>query len=200
MRPRGTAPRARKTWDRRSAQAGDGARPMRRRHAGASESAGRPRAPDQLPVPSAGAERIERASRLQAARTGPEFRGMAPSSAVQRCARDRLESDRADRQTPYPRLRRRAALAELNRARDDPAPIADILRRTALAAYPRMEVASLSSGPWVTFLDARAKEGGFAGGAGRAIAEAPYRPVPPASGLPALARRWIRTDKTAGNA
>lgn len=60
---------------------------------------------------------------------------------------------------------RRAALAELDRAGDDPALIAEILRRTALKAYPRTDVASLTGERWLRFLDAHAKAGGFAGGA-----------------------------------
>ncbi|QIE55554.1 DUF4381 domain-containing protein [Pikeienuella piscinae] len=95
---------------------------------------------------------------------------------------------------------RRAALAELDRAGDDPALIAEILRRTALKAYPRTDVASLTGERWLRFLDAHAKAGGFAGGAGGAIVEAPYRPVSPTPGLAALARRWIRTHRAAGRA
>jgi Domain of unknown function (DUF4381) len=47
---------------------------------------------------------------------------------------------------------RRAALAELELAGDDPARIAGVLRRTALAAWPRVEVASLTGEDWPAFL------------------------------------------------
>jgi hypothetical protein len=90
---------------------------------------------------------------------------------------------------------RRAALAELNAAGDDPAAIADVLRRTALAAWPRERVASLSGRAWLQFLDATGG-GGFADGPGDALLAAPYREdAAPAPGLRDLAARWIRRHK-----
>ncbi len=87
---------------------------------------------------------------------------------------------------------RRAALEELERAGDDPAAIAVILRRAALAAWPRGDVASLSGDDWLRFLD-RTADAGFVGEPGSAIVTGPYRadgePVP---GLGALAAEWIR--------
>jgi hypothetical protein len=89
---------------------------------------------------------------------------------------------------------RRAALAELAAAGDDPARIAEILRRTALAAWPRERVASLTGRDWLAFLDATG--GGFAEGPGAALAVAPYRregaPVP---GLGQVAARWVRRHR-----
>jgi len=50
---------------------------------------------------------------------------------------------------------RRAALAVLGRAdaRSDPATISNILKRAALAAYPRDEVAALTGESWLQFLE-----------------------------------------------
>ncbi|WP_226575080.1 DUF4381 domain-containing protein [Acuticoccus sediminis] len=91
---------------------------------------------------------------------------------------------------------RRAALAELGAAGDDPSAIAAILRRTALAAWPRGEVASLSGEAWLAFLDATGGRGAFAGGPGRAILAAPYRrDAAPMPELIALAARWIRRHR-----
>jgi hypothetical protein len=89
---------------------------------------------------------------------------------------------------------RHAALAELDAAGDDPVAIADILRRTALAAWPRERVASLSGADWLRFLDATGGGGGFVDGPGAALVGAPYRSdaATPAPGLGALAARWVR--------
>jgi hypothetical protein len=88
---------------------------------------------------------------------------------------------------------RRAALAALASAGDDPVAIADILRRTALAAWPRERVAGLTGRDWLRFLDATGGDGAFADGPGAALADAPYRDelalVP---GLGAIAARWVR--------
>ncbi|WP_424929269.1 DUF4381 domain-containing protein [Amaricoccus tamworthensis] len=90
---------------------------------------------------------------------------------------------------------RRAALDELVQAGDDPVAVADVLRRTALAAWPRSKVAGLTGGDWLAFLDATG-DGRFSYGPGRAIVHAPYgrgaRPVP---GLGEAAKRWVRGHK-----
>jgi hypothetical protein len=94
---------------------------------------------------------------------------------------------------------RRAALAELHALapaleRGDPdtlAALERLLRRTALAAFPRAEVATLTGDAWLAFLDRTG--GGFAG-FGPALAAAPYAPAPPAvDGRAVLraARHWI---------
>lgn len=92
---------------------------------------------------------------------------------------------------------RRAALAELDAAGDDPVVIADILRRTALAAWPRERVASLSGADWLRFLDATGGGGAFVDGPGAALAGAPYRSdaAAPAPGLGALAARWVHRHR-----
>ena len=93
---------------------------------------------------------------------------------------------------------RRAALAELDEAGNDPAAMAELLRRTALAAYSRTEVASLNGPAWLAFLDESLGGSGFRSGPGHVLADAPYRPVthaPP--GLQDLTRRWIRHHRVA---
>lgn len=89
---------------------------------------------------------------------------------------------------------RRAALAELSRlTRDgeDPAQIAVLLKRTALAAFPRADVASLHGDSWLRFLDEHFPGDGFCHGAGQILATAPWRPAAPDPALTALARDWI---------
>lgn len=90
---------------------------------------------------------------------------------------------------------RRAALRMLSGAGDDPARIAEILRRTALAAYPRDQVASLFGSDWLGFLDRQIGGEAFRNGPGRAIASAPYRPTPPDAQLTRLAETWIRRHR-----
>jgi hypothetical protein len=94
---------------------------------------------------------------------------------------------------------RRAALAELHDlapalVADDPAALArlaTLLRRTALVAFPRAEVATLAGPDWLAFL---ARTGADFGPAGPALAAAPYTRPPAFDGKAALAaaRRWIR--------
>jgi hypothetical protein len=90
---------------------------------------------------------------------------------------------------------RRAALRELGAAAR-PEDVAEILKRTALAAYSRSDVAALSGDAWLRFLDATGKTSEFTRGPGRILIDAVYRatPVPDAekSSLVALCREWIR--------
>ena len=87
---------------------------------------------------------------------------------------------------------RQAALEDLAGAGENPAAIAAVLRRTALAAYPRRDVASLSGADWIKFLDRTADKPLFANGVGRALTQAPYTDDPaPATGLTQAARDWI---------
>jgi hypothetical protein len=90
---------------------------------------------------------------------------------------------------------RRAALAELAAAGDDPATIAEILRRTALAAWPRERVASLTGHDWLAFLDATGGSG-FTDGLGAALAVAPYRDGrATVAGLGEIAASWVRRHR-----
>ncbi|WP_157018882.1 DUF4381 domain-containing protein [Mesorhizobium xinjiangense] len=86
---------------------------------------------------------------------------------------------------------RRFAIRELDAARDDPAAIAAILRRTALAAYPRRDVAGLAGEDWLRFLDERVEGTDFLEGPGRLVAEAPYRSAKDDPALYRIARGWI---------
>ena len=89
---------------------------------------------------------------------------------------------------------RRAALAELQalpRGQDTPAQIAVLLKRTALAAYPRDQVAGLHGDSWLRFLDAHFPGDGFCTGPGQVLALAPWRPTADDPALTALAREWI---------
>ena len=92
---------------------------------------------------------------------------------------------------------RRAALAALAAAGDDPAAIADILRRTALVGFPRAQVAGLHGAGWLGFLDKTGSNTGFSGSdAGQALIMAPYTPQSPDARLPALAAEWIKSHRT----
>ncbi len=87
---------------------------------------------------------------------------------------------------------RRAALRELEQAGDDPAAIAAVLRRTALAAFPREKVAGLAGPDWLAFLDHTYHGTGFSGGSGKVFAAAPYQTLSPDPAAAQLARDWVR--------
>jgi Domain of unknown function (DUF4381) len=101
---------------------------------------------------------------------------------------------------------RRAAMAELDRieqaAGEQPAAglatkLALLVRRTALSAFPREEIAALAGPAWLAFLDRSYGGHEFSAGPGRCLAAAPYEPTPVAhaqvGALIDLVRRWIRT-------
>lgn len=92
-------------------------------------------------------------------------------------------------------LYRRQALREIAIAGQDPAIIATILRRAALAAYPRHDVAGLQGEAWLAFLDETFSGNGFRNGAGSVIVKAPYAPTPEAPGLASLAAKWVRRHR-----
>lgn len=87
---------------------------------------------------------------------------------------------------------RRAALAEIAASGQDPLALAEILRRTALVAYPRAEVASLCGHDWLAFLDGAYGGTGFSAGPGRALASLPYRPIDAVPDLAPLVAEWVR--------
>jgi len=104
------------------------------------------------------------------------------------------------------RLRRRAArlaraeLADLEqefqRQRDGVAflrGLSRLLRRFALARFPRQDVAGLTGSAWLEFLDAQGGGGRFGAEFGALLTEGPYRPAadPPVAELARLAGAWI---------
>jgi hypothetical protein len=102
---------------------------------------------------------------------------------------------------------RRQALEELERIEnrfgrgDDELRILEelsaLLRRTAIARYPREQVASLTGQRWLRFLDGVMGGDGFSRGPGRALADAPYRPSIAADNIPDLidlCRRWLDAE------
>lgn len=94
---------------------------------------------------------------------------------------------------------RRAAIYALKTVGDDGNAIADILRRTALVAFPRAQVAALHGENWLKFLDKTLVSSAinsskcFESDAGRQMLVAPYRNKASCiAGLNALACHWIR--------
>jgi hypothetical protein len=96
---------------------------------------------------------------------------------------------------------RRAALAALRDAGDDPVKIAQVLRRTAIAAFPRAKVAGLIGADWLQFLDRTCAQITLSQtDAGRTLLNAPYTDTAPNTQLTELARRWIRSHNSKGTA
>ncbi|MGI9508438.1 MAG: DUF4381 domain-containing protein [Geminicoccaceae bacterium] len=90
---------------------------------------------------------------------------------------------------------RRAALQAIEAAGDNVSTIALILRRTALAAFPRTEVAGLYGDDWLAFLDRTYGGSGFREGPGRAIAKCPYAEAGEEANLAPLAVEWVRRHR-----
>ncbi|MET1413457.1 DUF4381 domain-containing protein [Roseibium sp. HPY-6] len=90
---------------------------------------------------------------------------------------------------------RRQALTELEACQGDPGELARILRRTALAAYPRAEIASLHGQDWLAFLDRTYPGNAFLEGAGKDLGDAPYRQSGSFKHLKPVVCDWIRTHK-----
>jgi len=103
---------------------------------------------------------------------------------------------------------RREALAELARqeaALREPAArtaalaaLAELLKRAALTAFPREQVAHLTGPAWFEFLDRTGRTTAFREGAGAILERAAYAPViaaaldgPGAGELVSLVRRWL---------
>jgi hypothetical protein len=87
---------------------------------------------------------------------------------------------------------RRDALAALDAAGQDAAAVATILRRTALAAFPRREVAGLCGEDWIAFLNAT---GRFPERAAAQLLRAPHAPGVDALDLRQAAEVWIRSHR-----
>ncbi|MGU3493050.1 DUF4381 domain-containing protein [Xanthobacteraceae bacterium A53D] len=99
---------------------------------------------------------------------------------------------------------RRAALAELAAIgpAGDPgsaAAVSAILKRAALAAYPRTQVAGLTGQAWLAFLDRTAGSRDFSDGPAATLAQAAMgAPIGDGPAILAAARRWIRHHKGEG--
>lgn len=98
---------------------------------------------------------------------------------------------------------RREALAELKAIADQPAlspnevaqQISVLLRRTALAAYAREQIAPLYGTAWAQFLKNSANDDSQIGAAADGLATASYHPDADGRTLVAPARRWIRLHR-----
>lgn len=88
---------------------------------------------------------------------------------------------------------RRQALLELERveARD----ISTVLKRAALAAWPRAEVASLSGEEWRAFLDRSARMNAFSRGTGRDLEALAFGGTGDVPAVLAAAKAWIRRHR-----
>ncbi len=102
---------------------------------------------------------------------------------------------------------RRAALAELDalRAGDRLEDLPELLKRVALAAYPREEVAPLSGDAWTDFLDRTGGAGRFSAGAGETLGALAYgggrsEEREPLERLLSAADAWIRAQRPAWEA
>jgi len=76
------------------------------------------------------------------------------------------------------------------------AALSALLKRVALARFPRTDVAALSGAEWLAFLDRTGGNGRFREGAGAVLAHGPYAPRLDcdADTLLALARDWIKAN------
>lgn len=98
---------------------------------------------------------------------------------------------------------RRAALRELEEI-DSPRAVPELLKRVALVAYPRAEVAQLTGEAWLGFLDGSLGTSDFTRGAGRLLPDLAYDPSAAdrwsdrqRRDLLALCRRWVRKHRSA---
>lgn len=93
---------------------------------------------------------------------------------------------------------RREALSELALCRNDPAAMGLLLRRTALAAYPRATVASLFGKEWLRFLDSTYGGEGFSNGPGQVLSMGPYQHMPADTTVASLVEEWIKQHRIEG--
>ena len=95
---------------------------------------------------------------------------------------------------------RREALSDLRQimsAEPTVDALALLVRRTALAVFPRETVAPLSGRAWLAFLDRSYGGTEFSEGAGRALSRSPYEPphspgTTDVGAAAAVVRRWIQ--------
>ena len=89
------------------------------------------------------------------------------------------------------RLRQDPNLSDSDRVRN----LSILIRRICLTVYPRSEAARLTGGEWLRFLDRNLDEPCFSEGAGKVLADAPYRRniEVDSDALFALCERWIES-------
>ncbi len=70
-----------------------------------------------------------------------------------------------------------------------------LMRKVALTAFPRSQVAALTQDDWLAFLDRSGQTDQFTQGVGRSLAEAPYvqQPQVDIEALIQLCRDWMQT-------
>jgi len=72
-----------------------------------------------------------------------------------------------------------------------------LLRRVAISVSPEANVAGLTGGAWLAFLDSSLKDSPFSEGVGRCLGDAPYRQWTPSDGetneLFALCEKWLKS-------
>ncbi|MEK7949205.1 DUF4381 domain-containing protein [Luteolibacter soli] len=95
---------------------------------------------------------------------------------------------------------RREALHLLEDPDTKPAEWSALLKRTALAVWPREEVAHLTGKEWLAFLDRTAGMTVFSTGAGNAIESIAFDPKAAGEGgdLKAAVREWIQRHRKEG--
>jgi len=72
--------------------------------------------------------------------------------------------------------------------------LSEIVRRYAMANFPRTEVAGLVGSSWLGFLDRTGRTNEFTKGVGHLLSSGPYRPesAVPAADLLSLVEHWIQ--------
>jgi Ca-activated chloride channel family protein len=72
--------------------------------------------------------------------------------------------------------------------------LSEIVRRNAMANFPRTEVAGLVGSSWLGFLDRTGRTNQFTEGVGHLLSSGPYRPqaAVPAADLLILVEHWIQ--------
>ena len=91
---------------------------------------------------------------------------------------------------------RREALRELDAV--DPQGISAVLKRAALAAWPREQVASLSGPAWLAFLDRTGRATAFTSGPARDLEALAFGGAVGKEAVPAIlaaARAWVRDHR-----
>ncbi len=75
--------------------------------------------------------------------------------------------------------------------------LSKLLRRYAVTAFPRRDVAALTGNAWLDFLDRHAGNAQFIQGVGRQLIDAPYKPAASidVEQLAALVDDWIRRNR-----